>query len=283
MSYFPPWLCIRTTESRTSYRTARNSFLRVGIFPNFSDRSQNGSKPRNFFVGPARASGLGGASESPAYYPIAHRRSRPSGQFLTSNPEKGSSLAKGDAARSACYPDRVNSSSHPRRFSVGRWHVAALLVLLGGIAIFMSMRPRTVVTVSGLDLTWSRTEVIEAMGKPNYQDGTPPTQLEYWSDPVTEAPSLSITFNAAGQMIRLRGGKPQIDGKDVRGLTLAHIETALGPAAGAGRGREFTSGGQAAARVESDSFLKYPDRHLLVLRNAEAGTEFILFAGTREP
>jgi hypothetical protein len=174
----------------------------------------------------------------------------------------------------------VSRSSPQRKFSTNTRQIGLWLCLLAGIAVLMSLRrPPAEVTVSGLTLSADRAQVLAIKGQPDYQEGHPqPTHLEYWSDPVAIAPSLSLDFNDDGQMIKLRGGQPEINKQDVRRWSLAQIELALGPPSGASRSQAMAGPNSIAP---GDAFLKYPERHLLVTWNQESGIDFILFAGTR--
>jgi hypothetical protein len=149
----------------------------------------------------------------------------------------------------------------------------ALILLLGAIATLVGQgRPPAVVTVSGLTLAATREQVFAVLGQPSFQqDQSRPTHVEYWS----QSPSLSIDFHPDGSTLRLQGGRPEINGEDVRHWSLEKVERYLGPPSGASQGTSLSNGG---SPIEGDAFLKYPERRLLVVWNPESGTDFILFA-----
>jgi hypothetical protein len=159
--------------------------------------------------------------------------------------------------------------------------MAFWLLLLAAIAWFMAPgRQPARVTVSGLTLEVDRDQVLKLKGQPNFLSGPAdrPDHLEYWSDPVNLHPSLSLDFTPDGQLKRMEGGCPEIDGENVRLWSLAQVEQALGSAEFASRSSALSNGG---AVVGGDAYLKYPDRRLLVTWDPEKGINFILFRGSR--
>lgn len=142
-----------------------------------------------------------------------------------------------------------------------------------------SSRPPAAVTISRLSLTATRDGVLRTHGQPSFQSGNPqPDHVEYWNSPAASGHTLSVDFHPDGTITRIEGGRPEIDGQDVSAWSLREIERRLGPSDGGTSSTAFSSGG---SQVDSDAYLRYPDRHLLVRSHPDSGVCFILFAGSR--
>lgn len=152
-------------------------------------------------------------------------------------------------------------------------HEVCWLLLLGAIATLASFGSfrRPAVTVSGLTLGLTRTEVLGIKGLPSFSEGSPhPYQLEYWN----ESPPLSITLDSHDRVIRLEGGSPEIDSQNIRTWGIQDVKRALGPPLSVSYGQTFL--GQ-EGKESTQTYLRYPDLHLLVSAQSGSPIAFCLF------
>lgn len=150
------------------------------------------------------------------------------------------------------------------------WYCLVILGLVAGVAPWR--RPPAKVTISGLDLHASRAEVVARLGPPSFQLGHPqPTQLEYWRQ---ASERLNLEFDSQGNLLRLQGGRPEVNAEPVSAWSPAEIRRALGPPEGGASGALWDS---FEGHREGEEIWSYPVHRLLVRWDQEGRPSFLLF------
>lgn len=148
-----------------------------------------------------------------------------------------------------------------------RRELLILFLALGAIALLLRFpeRPKPRVTISGLSLDMSVSEVEETLGAPDFRSRAYGAYImEYWER--KERPQL-LVWSQDEVVYKIEGGTPEVDGKKMDASELKQVVRLLGTPQNGGRGGEVSGSGH--------GFLSYPEHRLLVQR--DEATKFILF------
>ncbi len=150
--------------------------------------------------------------------------------------------------------------------------IALCVVILALVALSARWRDpsESRITVSGLSLTTSLSQAEELLGPADFRKvATDFETWEYWEQ--KDRPELRI-FHLNGEVFKVEGGIPEIDGRDVRHLDLDALQRLLGKPSHSGTGGAVGGPGH--------TYLAYP-QHRLLLQRRGGQTKFILFKSGR--